>query len=346
MVLAIIGLLLAVPIAMFAVGIAISAPRYRGPDSDHFGGTRFLNPENVQAKGGLDVFKWMITRKKGPWKRDLQSINTQRPPAHVSDGIRVTFVNHSTFLIQVDGLNILTDPVWGRRVSPFSWIGPQRMKSPGIRFEDLPRVHVVALTHNHYDHLDIQTMRMVFGAHHPRIICPLGIKAFLDKESVRGGEEVDWWNEVTLNRDVTIQAVPAQHFSGRGFLDRDATLWCGYVFKTAKGNIYFAGDTGYNPVTFKEIGARCGPMKLSFLPIGAYKPEWFMSPIHVSPEGSTRIHSDVLSETSIAMHFGTFALADEGEDDPLTELERAMEKCDIDRDYFLALRNGEVKVFK
>lgn len=346
MVLAFLGLILAVPILMFVVGIAISGPRYRGAVSDHFDGKRFLNPQNVRVNGGIAVLKWMITRKKGPWTRDLQRTKTQHPLARYSDGIRVTFVNHSTFLIQVHGLNILTDPVWARRVSPFTWAGPQRMTAPGIRFEELPRIDVVVLTHNHYDHLDIATMRMIFGAHHPRIFVPLGVRAFLEQQSVRGSEEVDWWDEVIVNKDIKIQAVPAQHFSGRGFLDRDATLWCGYVFKTGHGNIYFAGDSGYNPVTFKEIGIRSGPMKISFLPIGAYKPEWFMSPIHVSPDEAIRIHSEVGSQTSLAMHFGTFALADDGENEPLNDLNSAMDKYGIPAERFLALRTGEVRVFE
>jgi L-ascorbate metabolism protein UlaG (beta-lactamase superfamily) len=346
MTLVLLGLLLAGPLVVFAVGVAISAPRYRGAVSDHFDGRRFHNPENVEAKGGLAVFKWMITRKKGPWRRKRRIGSAQRPPANHRDGIRVTFVNHSTFLIQLEGLNILTDPVWGRRVSPFSWVGPQRMTPPGIRLEELPRIDLVVLSHNHYDHLDIHTMRTIFGAHHPRIIVPLGVRAFLEQQSLRGAEEVDWWDVLTTDRNIQIQAVPAQHFSGRGFLDRDATLWCGYVFKTPKGNIYFAGDTGYNPVTFKEIGTRCGPMKISFIPIGAYQPEWFMSPIHVSPEDAMRIHSDVRSETSIAMHYGTFALADDGQDDPLNDLKVAVNKSGIDEDRFLAFGVGETRSFE
>ncbi len=244
----ILGLLVAVPLVMYLVGILISGPKYHGPVSDHFDGSRFINREHIKPKGGVDLFRWMFDRHKGPWN-EKQSAHGTRPLSHFSDGIRVTFVNHSTFLIQVDGLNILTDPVWSRRASPFRSIGPKRMTPPGIRFEDLPRIHLVLVTHNHYDHLEQQSIR---------------------------ANEVDWWDAVEIDENVKLQAVPAQHFSGRGLLDRDATLWCGYVLRTGSGNIYFAGDTGYNTVTFKEVGARCGPMKLSLLPIGAYKPEWFM----------------------------------------------------------------------
>ncbi|MGC1243472.1 MAG: MBL fold metallo-hydrolase [Chryseosolibacter sp.] len=346
MMLAILGFILAVPMIMILVGAILSGPKYRGPVTDHFDGKKFLNPQNMKAKGGMEVFRWMISRKPGPWEENFVVHQSKHPLGHFKDGIRITFVNHSTFLIQVDGLNILTDPVWSRRVSPFAWLGPKRMKLPGLRFEDLPRIHVVALSHNHYDHLDVQTMRMVFGAHHPRIIAPLGVKAFLEKEFITGAAETDWWDELALDNGVKIQSVPAQHFSGRGFLDRDATLWCGYVFKTSFGNIYFAGDTGYNEVSFKEIPLRCGSIRVSMLPIGAYKPGWFMSPIHVSPEESIRIHKDVGSETSIAMHFGTFPLADDGQDDPANDLRIAMRANNLHAEEFLLFNEGEARVFE
>jgi L-ascorbate metabolism protein UlaG (beta-lactamase superfamily) len=335
----------AVPLALFLTGVLISAPGHQGPKSDHFDGSKFKNPGNVRAKGGVEVFKWMMSRERGRWKEITDEHHGKRPLSHFRDGIRVTFVNHSTFLVQVDGLNILFDPVWSKRASPFQWVGPKRMKPPGIRFEDLPRIHHVILTHNHYDHLDMLTMRMLFGAHHPKIIVPLGIRAFLDKQYISGATELDWWAETALSETVTIQSVPAQHFSGRGLLDRDATLWCGYVMGTSAGNIYFAGDTGYNDVTFKEIGSRCGPIKISLLPIGAYKPAWFMSPIHVSPEESVRIHLDVQSTVSIAMHFGTFPLADDGQDDPAADLRAALEKYNLPEESFIILQEGEARVF-
>jgi L-ascorbate metabolism protein UlaG (beta-lactamase superfamily) len=143
-----------------------------------------------------------------------------------------------------------------------------------------------------------------------------------------------------------IQAVPAQHFSGRGLLDRDATLWCGYVIKTSQGNIYYAGDTGYSDEVFKGIRKQCGPFRLSLLPIGAYQPTWFMSPIHTSPEEAVRIHLDVGAQNSIAMHFGTFPLADDGYNDPLKDLEAAIVKHDLKPDEFIAMREGEVQVFE
>lgn len=338
-------LVVTVPLIMIAIGMFLSAPKYKGPISDHFDGSKFLNSGGAKAKGGLDVLKWLVNRKRGPWKKNTDEHYGKHPLGQFTDGIRITFINHSTFLIQVDGLNILADPIWSKRASPFQWIGPKRMKLPGIKFEDLPHIHVVILSHNHYDHLDLQTMRMVFGAHHPRIITPLGIKSFLDQQYITGATEADWWGEFELNNTVKIQLVPAQHFSGRGLLDRDATLWCGYVIKTSKGNIYFAGDTGYNKQLFQDIGSQCGPIKISLLPIGAYKPNWFMSPIHTSPEESIKIHLDVQSQSSIATHFGTFPIADDGLDEPVEALHSARRKYNLRPEEFLILKEGEAQDF-
>jgi L-ascorbate metabolism protein UlaG (beta-lactamase superfamily) len=340
-----IALLFFLIVAFFAsfvvIGISISAPVYKGPTTDHFDGKKFLNPTGIQAKGLKEVFKWATNRKRGEWKPNLSERYGPRPLERETENIRVTFVNHSTFLIQVDGVNILTDPVWSTRTSPFSWAGPKRMRLPGIKLEQLPKIHIVLLSHNHYDHLDIMTMRTIFGAHHPKIVVPLGVKRFLEENWIGGSVEMDWWQEDSLVSDVRIQSVPAQHFSGRGMLDRDKTLWCGYVLKTTKGNIYFAGDTGYNESTFKEIGDKAGPFKLSLLPIGAYQPRWFMSPIHTSPDEAVRIHMDVKSELSIGSHFGTFPLADEGLDEPKQDLRRALGLNNISLEKFITLEEGQ-----
>lgn len=331
-------------VVLVAIGYMLSAPSYKGPKTDHFNGIRFVNRDGVRARDVHDVLKWAATRRPGFWGADDTVENYgKRPLGHFKDGIRITFVNHSTFLIQVDGVNILTDPVWSRRVSPFPWIGPKRKRLPGIRLEDLPRIHVVLLSHNHYDHLDLETLRTIFGGHHPRIIVPLGVKRFLDDNAISGSEELDWW-QTTRAGEMNIQAVPSQHFSGRGLFDRDCSLWCGFVIKSGAGNIYYCGDTGYHAAMFKEIGASCGPMKVSLLPIGAYQPGWFMSPIHVSPEEAVQIHRDVGSEMSIAMHFGTFPLADDGREDPVKDLEIAKARLGIAADSFIALKEGDAIV--
>jgi L-ascorbate metabolism protein UlaG (beta-lactamase superfamily) len=330
-------LLLSMP---FVIGMMISAPKYRGPVSDHFDGKKFFTPGGAKPHGLKEVLKWMLNRNKKEWK-ELPAAPGKRPLDFFKDGIRITFVNHTTFLIQVDGVNILTDPVWSKRASPFRWSGPKRMRPPGLRMEDLPRIDYVLLSHNHYDHLDMQTLSVIAGAHHPEIITPLGVKAFLDKEQIAKGKDIDWWDKLELKNGVEVTSVPAQHFSGRGTLDRDATLWCGFVLSTSRGKIYFAGDTGYHETLFKEIGEKMGGIRLSILPIGAYKPAWFMSPVHTSPEEAVKIHLDIKSQLSIGSHFGTFALADEGFEDPVNDLRIAKNKLQIPDTAFITLEEGQ-----
>ncbi|HEY8935387.1 MAG TPA: MBL fold metallo-hydrolase [Cyclobacteriaceae bacterium] len=326
-------------------GFVFSGPAYRGPVTDHFNGRRFINPTGIKARGPRDVFKWMYTRKRGAWVENKTINFGEKPFAKVDDGVRITFINHSTFLIQVDGLNILTDPVWSERTSPFSFMGPKRMRQPGIAFDDLPKIDVVLLSHNHYDHLDLPTVKKIADRHKPKIITPLGVKAFLEKNNIPGEVDLDWWSEYDLTNTIKIQATPAQHFSGRGTYDRDATLWCGYVIKRSDGNIYFAGDTGYNIKTFNEIGERCHPIKIALIPIGAYKPQWFMSPIHCSPEEAVQIHKEIKSELSIATHFGTFPLADDSENDPKDALTEALKNNSIEASSFIILPEGEGRTF-
>jgi L-ascorbate metabolism protein UlaG (beta-lactamase superfamily) len=340
----IILLLLLAIASPFIVGMLLSAPTYRGPKSDHFDGKRFINPKGIKAKGLPDVFKWMRERRQGKWteRKDLKP--GPKPLPRYDNGVRITFVNHSTFLIQVDGINILTDPVWSTRVSPFSFAGPKRMRPPGIAFNDLPKIDLVLLSHNHYDHLDIATLRHIHDKYNPQFIVPLGVSAYLRRNKIELIRELDWWQTQVAGTNFTIECVPAQHFSGRGTLDRDQTLWCGYCIHGRHGNIYFAGDSGYNPDTFKEIGQRTKPT-LSIIPIGAFKPEWFMSPIHCSPDEAVMIHKDLHSPVSIASHFGTFPLADDGCDDPVEALASALRREGIPAGQFITLKEGVAKDF-
>ena len=345
MIIVVLFLVLAVAV-IFIVGASISGPKYSGKASEHFDGKKFFTPNARKPEGLGGLLKWMLNRDRGAWTEDLTASYGARPLAFENDNIRITFINHSTFLIQVDGVNILTDPIYSKRASPFNWAGPKRMRLPGIRFEDLPRIDAVVISHNHYDHLDIQTLRTIFGANHPKFITPLGVKALLDDEKIAGATELDWWQQAELKNSVSVTAVPAQHFSGRGFFDRDATLWCGYTIKTSKGTLYFAGDTGYNENIFKEIGAKSGPIKIALIPIGAYKPYWFMSAVHTSPEDAVKIHLDLKSQNSIGIHFGTFPLADEGYDDPVKDLTAALAKYNIRESEFVSLERGEVKIYE
>jgi len=336
-----ITILAVIPVLFVTIGSLISAPKYKGPVSDHFDGKVFKNIDGVKAKGFKGIFKMLGQRPtRGPWK-EIHTIERQAdPPVIVKEGVKITFVNHSTFLIQVAGLNILTDPVWSKRVSPFQWAGPKRMRPPGLSMDQLPPIDIILLSHNHYDHLDLPTVQEVIKKHQPQIVTPLGVGQFIAQKTSGTATDLDWWGSFEFNDQVKISAVPAQHFSGRGILDRDATLWCGYIIETVDLKIYFAGDSGYGSF-FKTIGERYPNIDLALLPIGAYLPVWFMSPIHTTPEEAVKIHLDIQSKQSVASHFGTFPLAYEGMEQAQLELHEALAKYDIPKDQFWILKEGE-----
>ncbi len=336
-----ITILAIVPILFISIGSLLSAPKYKGPVSDHFNGKVFNNIDGVKAKGFKDVFSMLTQRpKRGPWTEITSVAPRPNPPASIKEGIRVTFVNHSTFLIQVAGLNILTDPVWSKRVSPFQFAGPKRMRPPGLKMEQLPKIDLILLSHNHYDHLDLSTVQKLVKEHQPQIVTPLGVGQFIKRRANGKATDLDWWESFAFSEQIKISAVPAQHFSGRGILDRDATLWCGYIIDTPDQKIYFAGDSGYGSF-FKTIGERHPGIDLALLPIGAYLPIWFMSPIHTTPEEAAKIHLEIKARQSVATHFGTFPLAFEGMEQAQNELRAALQKFDIPAEQFWVLEQGE-----
>ncbi len=336
-----IAILAIVPVLFISIGSLLSAPKYKGPVSEHFDGKVFRNIDGVKAKGFKDIFRLLFQGpKRGPWT-DIRTTDPKPdPPTKVEDGIRITFVNHSTFLIQVAGLNILTDPVWSKRVSPFQFAGPKRMRPPGLTIEQLPKIDLILLSHNHYDHLDLPTVQQLVREHKPQIVTPLGVGQFIERRASGQVSDLDWWESFAFSQQVKISAVPAQHFSGRGILDRDATLWCGYIIDTPNQKIYFAGDSGYGSF-FKTIGERHPGIDLALLPIGAYLPVWFMSPIHTTPDEAVKIHVEVNAKQSVATHFGTFPLAYEGMDQAQTELQAALKKYEIPKEQFWILEEGE-----
>ncbi len=349
--------LVLIVITVTLIGYLISGPRYSGPVSDHFDGQNFFTPGAPTAKGFREVIGWQLNRERTqPWGAFHNDQPGPPPPARVgSDSannpaagapvrrppVRVTFINHSTVLLQFDGLNVLTDPIYEERVSPFQFVGPKRNAPPGVRFDDLPKIDVLLLSHNHWDHLEIGTVRKLCTRDQPKVICPLGVKAFLERAGCRNVTELDWRQSMPVSGQTTVHCVPAQHFSGRGLFDRNSTLWAGYVLDNPKtGKLYFAGDSGYGP-HFRAIGEQYGPMRLALIPIGAYKPNWFMSPVHCSPAEAVRIHQDVRSAQSVAIHFGTFPLADDGETEPVDDLRQALTGQNIPANRFRALKAGE-----
>jgi L-ascorbate metabolism protein UlaG (beta-lactamase superfamily) len=286
----------------------------------------------------------MATRQPGTWRKWTDSPPGAPPPERVSGGhLRATFIGHSTVLLQTDGINVLCDPIWSMRASPLSWIGPRRHRPPGLRFEDLPSIDVVFQSHDHYDHMDFPTLRRVAAKWRPRLVVPLGVRARLVSKNIVGGveaAELDWWDSTSISSLLKVTAVPARHFSGRGLGDRNKTLWCGYVVEGPSGSVYFAGDTGYG-AHFHEIRKRFPKMRLAFLPVGAFQPQWFMGQVHMSPDEAVRAHRDLGAGTSVGIHFGTFRLADDGENEPVEELQSALAVVEEPRPRFYVLGLGE-----
>lgn len=312
---------------------------YKGPRSDHFDGEVFFNPEPMPSRNFFS-FLWMRLREDyAAWPERVDSEPGSKPPLKVERGIRYTVVNHATVLIQTPELNILTDPIWSERCSPFSWIGPKRVREPGLRFEDLPPIDLILITHNHYDSLDLPTLERLQEAFDPLILAGLGNKTFLNEMGFQKVQEMDWWDVVEL-KGSTLHFVPAKHFSGRGFFDRNRTLWGGFVIESKAGKIYFSGDSGYGRF-FKGIGESFGGFALAFLPIGAYLPREFMGPVHMNPMEAVIVHQEIRAQKSVGVHFGTFHLTAEAIDDPIVDLRRALNQARIGEDKFVVPVFGE-----
>lgn len=256
----------------------------------------------------------------------------------------LTWIGHSSFLIQTEGVNVITDPHLTARASPFSFAGPARMMPPALNFADLPDLDLALISHNHYDHLDEGTVKRL-AAEHPRLhfIVPLGLKAWFINRRIRNVTELDWWRETVVGNS-RITAVPAQHFSGRSATDRDKTLWCGFILELAGRKIFFAGDTGYSK-DFSDIGERFAPVDLAMIPIGAYQPRWFMRSVHIDPVEAVKIHRDLQSRQSVAMHWGTFQLTEEPPDQPPQKLAEALHDGGISAEKFWVFRHGETRNF-
>lgn len=301
-----------------------SARGYRGPPSDHFDGERFFNRCATQPEqGAWGLLSWVLAREPGPWPEVIDGPIGPRPRARVGPGeLVVTAIGHATVLIQMDGLNVLTDPVWSQGIGPEPFTVTQRRRPPAIDFDQLPPIDLVLISHDHYDHLDLPTLRRLMHAWSPRIAAGLGTTAFLRRHGIRGARDFDWWQAHPVSRGVTVTAVPNQHFSNRGLCDRDRVLWTAFVLSGPGGQVYVAGDTGYGP-HFREVGQRLGPFRLAILPIGAFRPEWFMGRVHVSPEEALAAAQDLRADHAMGYHFGTFRLADDGLEEPAERLARA-----------------------
>lgn len=307
--------------------------------SDHFDGHKFFNPGHEFSNTFLDVIKWKLTSEAAEWPESVPNKKHNLPVLTEKNKAIVTFINHATFLIQLKELNILTDPIFSERASPVTFLGPKRVRLPGVDFESLPPIDVVLLSHNHYDHMDLPTIKKLDKKFHPLFLVPLGNEKFLKNKGIQNVKEMDWWEETRI-KDKRIIFTPALHWSARSPFDRAETLWGSFLIDAFTVKIYFAGDTGYS-THFKEIKSRLGNPNLALLPIGAYEPRWFMKPFHLNPDDAVMAHKDLASEKTIGMHFGTFQLSDEGFFEPVSDLDKAKEKFELKDTEFTVLDQGD-----
>jgi L-ascorbate metabolism protein UlaG (beta-lactamase superfamily) len=317
---------------------------YSGPPSDHFDGERFFDPDGVPPKSLADVLRWQFggNRQRAAWPEWAPSPHADTPPERINgEKARLSFVGHASWLIQASGLNILVDPVWSERVSPFSFAGPKRHNDPGISFDALPKIDVVLVSHGHYDHLDVATLARLAAKFSPRVITPLG-----NDVTMRGAikaDPFDWHDRTELGNGVAVTLVPTRHWSARGLFDRNKTLWASFVLETPAGKIYIVCDSGYGEGKhFRRVAEAHGPLRLAILPIGAYEPRWFMRDQHMNPSDAVQALKDCGAQAALAHHHGTFQLTDEAIDAPAIGLGEALDEAKIPRERFAVLKPGQV----
>jgi L-ascorbate metabolism protein UlaG (beta-lactamase superfamily) len=331
---------------MLSMLSCVEAPKYRGEKSNHFDGNVFSNTEGDPDHGFLTMLKlgWQMTFQKEEWpeKVPVEKIKISEPRVF-GNRLKATFINHSTVLVQTQGKNILTDPIWSERASPFTWAGPKRVIDPAVDIQDLPDIDVIVISHNHYDHLDVETLKYLQthnSGEPPLLLAGLGNGLYFEELGLKNYKDLDWGDSEDLG-EIKITLVETKHRSGRGILDQMATLWGGYVFSTSGGNIYFGGDTGYGK-HFKATGAEFGPFRFSMIPIGAYEPRWFMKAVHTNPEEALQAHIDLGSKNSMGIHFGTFQLTLEKREEPIERLEKSRLNTGISEQEFYAPQFGGV----
>ncbi len=316
---------------------------------------RYSNPWPGSVEHGPgQVLRWAIERRRNPPPPDPPELPPPAVPGFITprapeDTLTATWIGHSTTLLQLGGLNVLTDPIWSRRASPLSFIGPERRVPPAVPLEALPPVDLVLISHDHYDHLDRATVRAL-ARRHPdaRWAAPAGVGRWLRREGVGAVSEHVWWDKEKAE-DLSVACVPARHFSGRTPWGRNRTLWCGWIVRVHGRAVYFAGDTAWHP-EFGEIARRCGPIDLALLPVGAYEPRWFMKAVHMDPEEAVRAYQQLLAAhdgcpapAMLPVHWGTFRLTDEPLDEPPRRLAQAWRDGGLAPDKLWLLRQGETR---
>lgn len=335
--------------AWLAFGGRITNSYYSGPISDHFDGRVFYNRGNEGPKSFASFLKWQLMESSEAWPEVFPSPHATLTASALTgdparDRVRVVYVGHASFLVQAQGHNILLDPVWSERASPVSFAGPRRLNAPAIAFDDLPRIDTVVVTHNHYDHMDMPTLRRLWQRFRPRTVTPLGNDTILKAEI--GGIEtkaVDWGDTVDLSAGLKLISVPSLHWSARGMRDRRHALWSSFVLETPAHRLYCVGDTGFGDGTvFRDVHERFGGVDLALLPIGAYEPRWFMRSQHMNPADAVEAFGLLGAKRALGHHWGTFKLTNEGVERPAQDLARALVERGIAADRFSAGRPGVV----
>jgi L-ascorbate metabolism protein UlaG (beta-lactamase superfamily) len=290
---------------------------YRGPASDHFDGEHFFNPD-LPSPGRADprrlLNRW-VSSERAAWPERVPVRPTVPPRRVMGEAMLVTWIGHSTVLVQTDGLNVLTDPIWSERASPFSFVGPRRVRAPGVRFEDLPRIDLVLVSHNHYDHMDLPTLRRLWDRDRPLIVTSLGNDTILGRAGIESAAR-DWGGSIAVRRGLDVLVERNHHWGSRWGSDRNRALWSAFTIRLPGGNIFFAGDTGWGDGAWVGEAARHGPFRLAILPIGAYLPRDVMQDSHIGPAEALRIFTILNPTRALAVHWGTFQLAFDAIDDP------------------------------
>ncbi|KTD22323.1 MBL fold metallo-hydrolase [Legionella israelensis] len=307
---------------------------YTGPVSDHFDGKKFYYPGEREKPRSFtrDIYNIWTAVFQPLWylPKDVKPYSIC--PSQIK-GIKISFINHSTVLIQSKKINVLLDPIYSYRASPFSWIGPARAHKPGIHFQNLPKIDVVLISHNHYDHMDVSTLKRLDKALHPLFIVPLGNKIFLKRFAIKNVKELDWWQEIKI-KNTRIHFLPAHHSTQRWLHDYNYTLWGSYGLQMGDKKIYYAGDTGYAN-HFKMIRQHWGRPDFALIPIGAYKPRSLLRVNHIDPFEAVKCHLELGSRLSMGIHWGTFKLSEESVNQPAKDLILAREKLGVSPKAFI-----------
>ncbi len=316
------------------------------PAKPHHSRNSFRNVHPTEPRGSFWKWQWERWRKglpktpPGGYRFELLEPDVPFLKANGRE-TTVTWIGHATLLIQAGGVNILTDPHMSERASPVSFAGPKRVVPPALSFEELPRIDLVLISHNHYDHLDEGTVKQLASSRNgsPLFLVPLGVKEWFQAKGIHNVREMDWW-ETDEVPGLTLHFVPTQHWSARSPFDRNETLWGAWVVESPDFRFFFCGDAGYSD-HFREIARKFGSFDLAAIPIGAYEPRWFMKAAHINPAEAVQVHRELDSRFSIAIQWGTFVLSDEPLDEPPVRLAEALAEAGVDPGRFVTLRHGE-----